>query len=289
VHAVAGPGAGTTYDAAEALGRGPCALLFVHELSRNTAPVVRAFDRLAAEYGLLGFRASSVFLADDRTAGERQCERSSAALGLHEGLVVSVDGSDGPGGYGLNRKCTLTLVLGKEGRVVRSVGFTDTGRQDIPQLETWIAELAGTLPADQAGLVRLLAARFPAAEPELVQLTASLLRQVRRGEQDARDMRPRAPAARRPAAAAAAAERPRAGKPPEDAELARLLRAAIQRTASTEDLDEVFRAVGARVGEDAGLRRQAVEMFELMLALEYGTEAARERARRWVADHRGKE
>ena len=58
VYAPDGPRAGAEFDAAAALGQGPGALLFVHEITRNVAPVIRGLDDLAAEYAILGFRSS---------------------------------------------------------------------------------------------------------------------------------------------------------------------------------------------------------------------------------------
>ena len=53
------------------------------------------------------------------------------------------------------------------------------------------------------------------------------------------------------------------------------------------ELDAVFEAVDARVEAAPATESQAVEMFRLMLSLEYGTEEARRRAARWVESHRG--
>ncbi len=287
VYAASGPHAGTTFDAAATLSQAPCALLFVHELTRNTAPMIRALDRFGTEYGLLGFRSFTVMLADDRTAAEKQIERSSTSLGMRNPLVVSIDGSDGPGGYGLNRKCTLTLLLGNGGRVTRAVGFTDTGPQDVAPLEAWIAELTGPLPKDPAGWRLLLAKRYPASDAELLDLTSGLLVQVRKVEQDGQRMRgrPERDAAAPPAASTPTNAKPREGKAPDDTELRTLLRAVIQKTASEADLDEVFQKVDARVGDDAALKLQAVEMFKLVLSLGYGTDAAQTRAKRYVDAH----
>jgi len=290
VYAPTGPRAGTTYDAAAALARGPSALLFVAELTRNVAPMIRAFDRLATEHGLLGLHTCTVLLASDRTAAEKHLERASAALSLTYPMVVSVDGSDGPGSYGLDRKCTLTLVLAEDGKVVRSVGYTDTGAQDVPQLERWIVELTGPVPRDLAGLRAILERRYPDASPELLDLTASLLVQARQ-QQPRTDARMAANPERgararpQPDAADAEAKQPREGKAPDDPELRELLRAVIQKTATAADLDAAFRDVDARVGEDAALEQQAVEMFKRVLGLGYGTEAAKERCRAYVAAH----
>jgi hypothetical protein len=293
VYAPTGPRAGSTFDAAQALGTGPAALLFVGEISRNVAPMVRGLDRLASEYGLLGFASFTVFLADDRTAAENQLERSSPALGLRNPMVLSVDGRDGPGSYGINRKCTLTLVLADGGRVVRSVGYTDTGAQDVPQLEAWIAELTGPMPRDATGLRELLARRYPGSDQALLELTASLLLQVRRQEENGARMAGansrRERAAPRPAEATSEAGKPREGKAPQDERLRNLLRAVIQQAATPADLDAAFEDIDARVGDDKDLEQQAIDMFKLVLSLGYGTDDARTRCKSWLAlrDKRG--
>lgn len=290
VYAVAGPRAGQTFDAAAEFGTAPCAVLFVHELSRNTAPLIRGFDRLAREHALLGLRAQVVYLADDRTAAEKQLARSSSALQMNSAMTLSTDGADGPGGYGLNRKCTLTLVLGKDGKVTRSLAFTDTGAQDLPKLEQELRELTGALPQDAAGWRSLLEKRYPNSDAELIALTADLLLRARPTEAAAPRMaaaRPERPAAA-PAEGEGAAKRPHEGKAPDDPELRTLLRAAIAMSASEQDVAEVFARIDARVGNDANLREQAVAMFKLILSLEYGTNAARERAKQYVTNHGGR-
>ena len=83
----------------------------------------------------------------------------------------------------------------------------------------------------------------------------------------------------------AAQKPPRVGKAPADDELRALLRRAIQRAADGAELDAVFAAVDKRVGDDAGLRAQAVEMWKLMLSLDYGTDDAKVRAKAWLELH----
>src|SRR5437773_9134501 len=67
---VAGADKGKEIDAAAALRRGPAAILFVHELTRNTSPMLRAFDELTGDLAVLGFQGAIVRLADDRTEAE---------------------------------------------------------------------------------------------------------------------------------------------------------------------------------------------------------------------------
>ena len=67
-----------------------------------------------------------------------------------------------------------------------------------------------------------------------------------------------------------------------------LLRRAIQKAAAKDELDAVFAAVDKRVGENAELRSQAVEMFKLQASLEYGNEDSQKRAKAYVKKHGSK-
>ncbi len=187
VYAPSGQRAGTEFDVAKAIGDAPGAVLFVHEVSRNTAPVIGGFDLLGLEFGLLGFRGFTVTLAADRTAAETQLKNSSDAMHLANPMVLSLDGAEGPGNYALNRKCTLTLVVVKDGKVQRSVAFTDTGRQDLPRIREWIQEVAVPLPRDEAALRAAAIAHLPedaaALKEQLVSLTLTLVK-LRRQQQE---------------------------------------------------------------------------------------------------------
>ena len=133
--------AGQEFDAAAKIGSAPGALLFIHVLNRNTAPVIRGLDNLASEYSIVGFRSFTIMLGGDRTAAEAQLKRVNGSLRLANPIVLSTDGAEGPGNYALNRKCTLTLVLTKDGAVHRSVALTDTGSGDIPMIRGWLEEI----------------------------------------------------------------------------------------------------------------------------------------------------
>jgi hypothetical protein len=297
VYAPLGPRRGQEYDAAADLVTGPGALLFVHEISRNVAPLIRGFARLSDEFALLGLRTAMVRVADDRTAEEEHAARVSRALQLAQPIVVGLDGADGPGNYALNRKCTLTLVLTKDGRAHRSVGFTDTGAQDVPRLRAWIEEIAGVLPEDDAALRELLAARLPQDPAALRARAAELALEAHRLRERlarAESAQPAAERARMRAARERAAESgepatppaaAREGKAPQDTELRSLLRRFIRKDNDARAVAEVFAAIEQRVGDDAGLRQQAIDMFRLMLSLDYGSDAARERARGYLQAH----
>ena len=292
VYAPSGPFAGTEFDAAQRIGKGPGVLLFVHELTRNTAPMITGLDRLAVQLAWTGLETHTIRIAADRNEAEAAVKRSSDALQLHRPVLVSTDGGEGPGGYALNRKAMLTLVLAKDGKVVRSIAFTDTGRADLTKLRGLVEEVAGPIPTDAKALREAMEQRLTRDPERLRQLTIELALLLQRTERTndqrmQRNARPEAPAdAAKPGDVVP--QRPREGKPPEDDELRALLRRAIQKAATEEELDTVFAAVTKRVGDDAALQKQALDMWKLMLSLDYGNEDGKRRARAWVEKHGSK-
>jgi hypothetical protein len=297
VYAPSGPLAGTEFDAAKRLQKGPGVLLFVHDLSRNTAPMITGLDRLAVQLAWTGLETFTIRVAADRNEAEAAVKRSSDALSLYRPILISPDGIDGPGGYALQRKATLTLVVAKDGVVVRSVAFTDTGRADLRRLRALVEEATGAIPTDPKALRGLIEERLTRDPEQLRTLAIELTMLLQRVEQmnetrdqkNRSDMRPDAKAAPGPEGAPnAATAKPREGKPPADEELRALLRRAIQKAADAAELDAVFAAVDERVGTDAGLRTQAVDMFKLQLSLDYGNDDSKQRAKAYVEKHGAK-
>jgi hypothetical protein len=296
VYAPLGPRAGLEFDAAGAIGDGPGALLIVPELTRNIAPLIRGLDELTSKYRPLGLTAFTVLLAADRTAAERQIQASSKALRMTHPMVVSVDGAEGPGDWALNRRVTATLVLTNAGKVHRSIAFTDTGRQDLDPLRNAIEEVTGRWTDDPGTLRRLALERLPQDQAALRALAAQLALELswqtrtaavtEAATDRARMRRDRAAVDEPPGDAASdRPARPREGARPTDPALEGLLRRAIRKDADSAEIDAVFAAVDERVRDDAALEQQAVEMFKLMLSLDYGADAAKERARAFVRTH----
>ncbi len=293
VSAPIGPYPEPEFDAAAALGEGSGAFLFLHEITRNVAPMIRAFDDLAIELRWVGFRGYPILLAGDRNSAEEQVVRVSRALRLAYPITVSTDGIEGPGSYALHRRATLTLVLAKDAKVVRSVAYTDTGENDVAKLREMVYALCGPIPEDEDALAKFVAERLPKDGAALRDETVRLVLELRRLRAELRDLRAerrrggrremRGPRGGRPPRPGA--EAPRQGERPSDAALLLLLRRSIQPDATEDNLDRVFADVEKRAGESADLRRQAVEMFRLMLHLDYGTASAKRRARAFVQKH----
>lgn len=306
VLATSGDTAGTEFDAAAELARGPAAILFVHELSRNTAPVLRAFDDLCADLAAIGLRCALVRLAEDRTEAETRLPTVARALWLQTPLLLSTDGAEGPGGYALNRRVALTLVVALDGKVVESIGLVDTGHHDVELLEACLLAVAGTVP-DAGELRRAVAATLPhdrtAAVDVLVaveQRRRALAAQVARLQQElaaarqpaGRDGQQPAMAGRREGSAPPPADTGTtpAPSPPanladlvRDAELGRLLRALVRQDADDAALDRTMTQLRARLDAAPQLHAQLLEAFTRLLADDtYGNAAARARMRAFV-------
>ena len=161
-----------SFDAAAEIGNRPGALLFIHVLNRNTAPVIRGVDKLAREFGLFGFKSFVVTLSDDRTAAEEQIKSVNGSLNLAEPMVFSLDGLDGPGSLALNRRCTLSLIGLRDGKVVESIGFTDTGLHDMERIRALAIKAIGEVPSKPRELLALASENLPKDADALRELAA---------------------------------------------------------------------------------------------------------------------
>lgn len=300
-------------DLAEELGDRPGALLFIHELNRNTAPIIRGLDNLGREFSLFGLKTFAIRLLADRTAGEEEIARVNGALNLASPIVLSLDGLDGPGNYALNRKCTLSLILVDGGKVRMSTGYVDAGMADLPAVRKMIEEMLGKLPEDRAALERIAGENLP-RDPDALRALAvrqavelqeiyheravefesgprypnqrrSAMNEPGRMQREDRPAEPRRPAPGSDRDNGPAAPK-REGSPPEDPRLNSLLRSFIRQTNEDAATDEIFADILARGDQNADLGKQAVEMFKLMLSFpdRYGSPHAQGLARQYLGE-----
>ncbi|MCA8969623.1 MAG: hypothetical protein KDC95_07565 [Planctomycetes bacterium] len=304
-------------DLREEIGKRPALLLFVQVLDRNVAPILRGVDDIDRERALTGFVARSILLYEDRGEGERRIAAVNGSLRMRSPLVLSTDGIEGPGAYALDKDCRATLVFVRGGRVVRSVGLLDPGRQDVAWIRDEVAKIDGALPStldewverlepelarDRDALVRELVAariatrkleeRVRGLEQELRVASRDTMRGRNRGANaqgqnpDARRMRP-AQDAREERASTQGREtqRPetqRRGAPPKDPELLATLRAFINKSNDDATCDAAYERIVARAVVSDALLSEANEMFRLVTSLGYGTERAQHLARSFL-------
>ncbi len=112
----------------------PVLLIFIHDVNRQTISMTRTLTTYT--HGRRSDVATCVILLDaDQGHAEQTLNRIKHAL--TEGIVtgISVDGLEGPGALGLNRKASLTIILADQGKVVANFALIQ------PSLQTDLLKL----------------------------------------------------------------------------------------------------------------------------------------------------
>lgn len=112
---------GTTVPLEETLTPGdqPTVLVFWHGVERSILPLVRVVDQYGSERKEL-LKLYHIVLYGDRLEGEKRIPLVQQSLKLGSAPHLSPDGLEGPGSYGLNKKCLLTILVGKGGKTTAS-------------------------------------------------------------------------------------------------------------------------------------------------------------------------
>ena len=95
-----------------------------------------------------GLTTGVVWLSDDATEAENTIKRVKHALTEGVPIGVSPDGREGPGSYGLNRKVTLTILVGNKDKVTANFALVQPSLQaDLPKiLDAIVKEVGGKAP-----------------------------------------------------------------------------------------------------------------------------------------------
>lgn len=300
---VIGARRGTEVDYVTEAKGAPVVLVFLHGVERSMVPLINAIEGYVAE-NRPAVQGAFVLLSGDRAEGERRLQAVGGSLRPRIPMGLSLDGAEGPGNYGLNSKCLMTVVIGKDAKAAASFALVQPGIADAPKVLTAIAGTLGK-PAVAAEEVQAVVERAAAAR-------------AAGGDRPARDPAQRRPAAPAPdlsrfdlntpegvrdALRALIAEvttlrqqidRLRAAEParpaegdrtklpgasPRDPKLQELLRATIRPTNTKEDVHRVIRETEEYAKTNPELTKQVVDMYELVLHLKYGTEYAQQAMR----------
>lgn len=159
----------------------PLVLLFVHDVNRLSISFTRVLMNYVHSRAKDGLAGGVVWLAEDLTSGEEALKRIQHAM-PRTPVGISVDGKEGPGAYGLNRKVMLTVVVGKENKVTANFALIQPSLQaDMPKVLTEIVRLVGgTVPkVDDLMKQEGMAPARPAAnepDPKLRELLRPVIR-----------------------------------------------------------------------------------------------------------------
>lgn len=165
------PNFGKELNFVKAAGGKPIVLVFIHDANR---PSLR-FTQVLSSYsiGVENLHTGIVWLADDVTEAENFLKRSGHALTHEAPTGISPDGREGPGGYGLNRNVTLTVLVGKEDRVTANFALIQPSIQaDLPKVLQEISKVAGIPPATLEDLLIIPDIKLQGPLSQLVQRNA---------------------------------------------------------------------------------------------------------------------
>lgn len=245
-----GPQDGAERDPIAANAGAPTALVFVHTLERSLAPLLRVVDAYGARRKDR-IRTELVFLAPDRLAGEQRIKAAARSLRLENPVGLSLDGAEGPGNYGLNKECLMTIVAARDNRVTANFALVQPGIADAPRILEALARTCGdTNPPALAEL-----APPPPARSEMTRPASSTETNApKRAAQD-----------------------PFPGAVPTDDRLQFLLRRFIRATNDVATTDAILADVRSHIAGKPDLVRQAVDGWTRVLHFgdRYGNEYSR--------------
>lgn len=288
-------------------GDQPTVLVFWHGVERSILPLVRVVDQYGSERKEQ-LKLHHIVLYGDRLEGEKRVPLVQQSLKLGSVPTLSPDGLEGPGSYGLNKKCLLTILVGKGGKATASFALVQPGIADAPKIMKAIAEAIGdknppsiaeldakwmAARGGTGGRVREMPSRpgsvaTPAfdltTEKGLRDAVAALQADVVALKKELADLKgqrgasPVEPTRRQPTPPAG----PLPGAAPTDAQLMGLLRAFIQPTNPDTRVDEVLKEVGAYIKGKPELEKQAYDGWIRVLHLKYGTPYAQVAGQKFV-------
>jgi hypothetical protein len=237
----------------------PTALVFVHALERSLVPLLRVLDEYGADRKDR-LKTEIVFLSADRLEGERRVKAAAGSLKLLSRVGLSLDGSEGPGNYGLNKECMMTVIVAKDNNVAANFALTQPGIADAPTVLEALAKICGDLkPPTAEQLSERRAARMGNARPGGAMRPESAMR---------------GPI---PDGGADKPTEPFPGAVPTDDKLQGLLRSFIRPNNDDATVDKVLADVKRHIEGNADLKKQAVDGWTRVLHFgdRYGTAYSR--------------
>lgn len=122
----------------------PIVLFFLHERTRPAFGLIRAVSKYAVQKSEDGLHSGVIILSADATKDQQWARGVLRHFPENLNVCVSPDGKEGPGAYGLNRNVTLTVLVGKEGKVTENFALVQPQLQaDGPKILKAIAEVVG--------------------------------------------------------------------------------------------------------------------------------------------------
>lgn len=238
---IIGAEAGQERDVITLNNGAPTALVFVHGIERSMLPLMRAVDDYGDKFKDR-LKTEFVFLAAERVGGMEKYAPALNSIKLKGRPTLSVDGAEGPGNYGLNKECLMTIVAAKDNKSQASFALVQPGIADAERVIGAIAKMIGDEKPPTA-------AEIAAAQPQ------------------------RAMAPQRPMAQEGKGKDPFPGAVPTDDKLQSMLRRYIRKENDDATIDRMLQDVRDYIKDNADLKKQALDGWTRILHFKdvYGT------------------
>lgn len=236
---------------------GPAIVVFIHELTRPGAALMRALDEYGQIKQVRGLRTLFVSLSEDRDGAERHLPAVVKSLNLKCPLGISLDGKEGPGAYGLNRDVMLTILVVRDDKVAANFAIVSPNETDAPRIKAAADEILKAAAPPPAGTPDELREQVVRLREEVATLREELTALKLKLEQQQRGPAPR---------------RGEMERPKEDEQLVNLCRRLIQPKATPEQIEAAVKDLEAYVGTNDDLKKQYAGILTRILDLKYGNE-----------------
>lgn len=286
-----GPDAGKEVELLGRLKGAPTLLIFVHEATRPGFQLMRPLDLYGSKLAKDGLATHFVWLAADKTEKEKWLNTAKTSLNLKSPLSISLDGIEGPGNFGLNRKVTLTILAAKDNKVVANFAIVQPNETDAPKVLEAMAKLMGKEPPKLEDLRAELNARRP--EPprpavdlaeQVKQLQEEMARTSRRAaelQKKVNELTDALNEAQTKIAKMEGKEPPAPirkllpGESSDNPELQGLMRRMIQKDNDEATVKQITEAMLKWAGDDPVKKKELAEFCKRIAHVGYGTEAAK--------------
>jgi hypothetical protein len=220
----------------------PTVLVFVHGIERSMLPLMRAVDNYGDKFKDR-LKTEFIFLAAERVGGMEKYAPALNSIKLKGRPTLSVDGAEGPGNYGLNKECLMTIIAAKDNKAQASFALVQPGIADAEAVLAAIAKMIGDEKPPTA-------AEIAAAQPQRTGMTLQ------------RPMNPED----RP-------KEPFPGAVPTDGKLQSMLRSYIRKENDDATIDRMLQDVRDYIKDNADLKKQAADGWTRILHFKdrYGT------------------
>lgn len=142
VKLVFGEEADKTIDLVKRAAGRPTLLVIVNESNRPAARLTRCLMNFA-EMRAEKLFAGVVYLDRDPKAAEQQLKQAVSWWKVAAAVGVSLEGVEGPGGYGFNRHVNVTVLVADKGRVTSNYALVQPSETDAPKILKDVVALAG--------------------------------------------------------------------------------------------------------------------------------------------------